>query len=59
MDQDLAASGGWRFAQCFGDKGDVDDITEGQSMRSFATSGRPEAVHELTTALLNDWTRYS
>ncbi|WFD29589.1 protein phosphatase 2A regulatory subunit cdc55 [Malassezia sp. CBS 17886] len=23
-----AASGGWRFAQCFGDKGDVDDITE-------------------------------
>ncbi|CCA67881.1 probable protein phosphatase 2A regulatory B subunit [Serendipita indica DSM 11827] len=28
MDQDPSASGGWRFAQCFGDKGDVDDITE-------------------------------
>src|SRR5580693_5675365 len=27
MDPD--ASGGWRFAQCFGDKGDVEDITEG------------------------------
>ncbi|THH16956.1 hypothetical protein EW146_g3759 [Bondarzewia mesenterica] len=26
MDSD--ASGGWRFAQCFGDKGDVEDITE-------------------------------
>ena len=21
-------SSGWRFAQCFGDKGDIDDITE-------------------------------
>lgn len=20
---------GWRFAQCFGDKGDVEDVTEG------------------------------
>lgn len=29
---DLASSGGWRFAQCFGDKGDVEDITEGQSV---------------------------
>ncbi|PVG01925.1 hypothetical protein CPB86DRAFT_698381 [Serendipita vermifera] len=28
MDQDASSSGGWRFAQCFGDKGDVDDITE-------------------------------
>ena len=27
MDPD--ASGGWRFAQCFGDKGEVEDITEG------------------------------
>ncbi len=27
MDPD--ATGGWRFAQCFGDKGDVEDITEG------------------------------
>ncbi|KAI0272509.1 protein phosphatase 2A regulatory B subunit [Gloeopeniophorella convolvens] len=28
MDPD--ASGGWRFAQCFGDKGEVEDITEGE-----------------------------
>jgi len=26
---DPSSSGGWRFAQCFGDKGDVEDITEG------------------------------
>jgi serine/threonine-protein phosphatase 2A regulatory subunit B len=32
MDQDPSSSGGWRFAQCFGDKGDVDDITEGQPL---------------------------
>ena len=31
MDQDASSSGGWRFAQCFGDKGDVEDITEGVS----------------------------
>jgi serine/threonine-protein phosphatase 2A regulatory subunit B len=23
-------SGGWRFAQCFGDKGEVEEITEGE-----------------------------
>ncbi|KAH7915295.1 WD40-repeat-containing domain protein [Hygrophoropsis aurantiaca] len=28
MDTDPQGSGGWRFAQCFGDKGDVEDITE-------------------------------
>lgn len=28
--EDPSGSGGWRFAQCFGDKGDVDDITEGR-----------------------------
>ncbi len=27
--EDPSSSGGWRFAQCFGDKGDVEDITEG------------------------------
>ncbi|KAF8716608.1 hypothetical protein AX14_012288 [Amanita brunnescens Koide BX004] len=26
--EDPSSSGGWRFAQCFGDKGEVDDITE-------------------------------
>uniref|UniRef100_UPI001FAA2F02 hypothetical protein n=1 Tax=Vibrio cincinnatiensis TaxID=675 RepID=UPI001FAA2F02 len=26
---DASGSGGWRFAQCFGDKGEVEDITEG------------------------------
>ena len=29
MDIDASGSGGWRFAQCFGDKGEVEDITEG------------------------------
>jgi hypothetical protein len=29
MDTDPSGSGGWRFAQCFGDKGEVEDITEG------------------------------
>ena len=24
---------GWRFAQCFGDKGEVEDITEGAFFR--------------------------
>jgi len=28
MDSDASGSGGWRFAQCFGDKGEVEDITE-------------------------------
>jgi len=31
MDPD--SSGGWRFAQCFGDKGEVEDITEGRIVR--------------------------
>lgn len=31
MDSDPSGSGGWRFAQCFGDKGEVEDITEGVS----------------------------
>jgi len=33
---DPSSSGGWRFAQCFGDKGDVEDITEGWFYSSFA-----------------------
>lgn len=28
MERDGDPSGGWRFAQCFGDKGEVEDITE-------------------------------
>lgn len=28
MDKDGDPSGGWRFAQCFGDKGEVEEITE-------------------------------
>lgn len=31
MESDPSGSGGWRFAQCFGDKGEVEDITEGTS----------------------------
>lgn len=29
MEHDASSSAGWRFAQCFGDKGEVEDITEG------------------------------
>ena len=32
MDIDPSGSGGWRFAQCFGDKGEVEDITEGTAL---------------------------
>lgn len=32
MDSDASGSGGWRFAQCFGDKGEVEDITEGSPL---------------------------
>jgi serine/threonine-protein phosphatase 2A regulatory subunit B len=28
----------WRFAQCFGDKGEVEDITEGESRYLMALS---------------------
>jgi serine/threonine-protein phosphatase 2A regulatory subunit B len=30
MDGDPSGSGQWRFAQAFGDKGEVEDITEGE-----------------------------
>jgi serine/threonine-protein phosphatase 2A regulatory subunit B len=33
MADDPSGSGGWRFAQCFGDKGEVEDITEGKCER--------------------------
>jgi len=33
-------SGGWRFAQCFGDKGEVEDITEGESLLPLEASKR-------------------
>ena len=36
MDIDSSGSGGWRFAQCFGDKGEVEDITEGTAPRSLS-----------------------
>lgn len=36
MDIDPSGSGGWRFAQCFGDKGEVEDITEGMSSSLYS-----------------------
>jgi serine/threonine-protein phosphatase 2A regulatory subunit B len=37
MEGDASGSAGpWRFAQCFGDKGDADDITEGENRLSCA-----------------------
>ena len=47
MDQDASSSGGWRFAQCFGDKGDVEDITEG-TLRIIARA-TPPASHAART----------
>lgn len=41
MASDPDASGGWRFAQCFGDKGDVKEITEGMFFSTFAISTSP------------------
>ena len=38
MDSDPSGSGGWRFAQCFGDKGEVEDITEGISVQLLCNS---------------------
>lgn len=38
MDIDPSSSGGWRFAQCFGDKGEVEDITEGVHYSSLLTA---------------------
>ena len=32
---DAETSNQWRFAQCFGDKGEVDEITEGMSIPSL------------------------
>lgn len=29
---DVEPTNQWRFAQCFGDKGEVEDITEGSSL---------------------------
>lgn len=36
MEKEGDHSGGWRFAQCFGDKGEVEDITEGECFVSCA-----------------------
>lgn len=32
------AQNSWRFAQCFGDKGEVEDITEGESSLPYRSS---------------------
>jgi hypothetical protein len=34
--EDPSGSGGWRFAQCFGDKGEVEDITEGTHLTAVS-----------------------
>ena len=54
MDQDASSSGGWRFAQCFGDKGEVEDITEGTSPEPCPSSHSARRasypVHPASTA---------
>ncbi|KAG0709402.1 WD40-repeat-containing domain protein [Suillus ampliporus] len=49
MDIDPSGSGSWRFAQCFGDKGEVDDITEGPCTPSDRLSGSTDP-HRWDTA---------
>ena len=29
MDADGSGSNGWKFAQCFGDKGDIEEVADG------------------------------
>ena len=48
MEKEGDPSGGWRFAQCFGDKGEVEEITEGKL--SFHCSA---AVHLIARRLEN------
>ena len=51
--EDPSGSGGWRFAQCFGDKGEVEDITEGMRCVHYALdhhtnlSGRDRSRHHI------------
>jgi serine/threonine-protein phosphatase 2A regulatory subunit B len=56
MDGNLSGSGGWRFAQCFGGKGEVKDITEGAyCIRLHASSSlhtSPDCVHWDVTLIL-------
>jgi hypothetical protein len=52
----------WRFAQCFGDKGEVEDITEGMSgVRLFNQAGRHHfacPLFGIFTLTLNDFDYY-
>lgn len=48
MDSDASGSA-WRFAQCFGDKGEVDDITEGTQRPSTSLLGGIVSRRILTT----------
>lgn len=50
MDSDASGSGGWRFAQCFGDKGEVEDITEGAQSLGRAHLDRHLSIPSLSPA---------
>ena len=45
MAMETDAQNPWRFAQCFGDKGDVEDITEGKILSSLCHLYPLEGVH--------------
>jgi hypothetical protein len=54
MDGEASSSGTWRFAQAFGDKGEVEDITEGASQApdpfpNAASSTEPTLSHLSST----------
>lgn len=48
--EDPSGSGGWRFAQCFGDKGEVEDITEGSFLLAFSIVISVNYLHNRITA---------
>lgn len=50
MDTDPSGSGQWRFAQAFGDKGDVEEITEGTNYICYHRTPHSHHSSSLTTA---------
>lgn len=55
MEKEGDPSGGWRFAQCFGDKGEVEEITEGKlsALTTAITLGsrKSQGQHRTPTAV--------
>lgn len=50
----LESEHNWKFAQCFGDKGEVEDITEGEWVFSMRNSSR---LSSFSLSLLPPYTK--